>query len=96
MIVDYYFIRNKNLNATDLYSEHGEYSYSKGFNYKAIGALLIGVVPNIPGFLLQVKLISADAFPGWINHLYNYAWFVGFAVSGIVYYVLMKNNHKDR
>ena len=36
----------------------------------------------VPGFLLQIKLISATAFPEWIAHLYNYAWFVGFLVSG--------------
>ncbi|HRD44232.1 MAG TPA: nitrate reductase, partial [Ferruginibacter sp.] len=59
-------------------------------NQKAIIALLLGVLPNLPGFLLQIKIISATAFPGWINHLYHYAWFVGFVVSGIIYYLLMK------
>ena len=57
---------------------------------KAILALLVGILPNIPGYLLQIKLIAADAFPVWVNHLYNYAWFVGFAVSGVVYWGLMK------
>jgi NCS1 family nucleobase:cation symporter-1 len=90
MIVDYFFIRNKNLVAQDLYSPVGEYSYSGGFNTKAITALLIGIAPNIPGFLLQVKLISAKAFPVWISDLYHYAWFVGFFVSGVVYLLLMK------
>ena len=60
----------------------------------AIVALLVGILPNIPGFLLQIKLIAADAFPEWVNHLYNYAWFVGFAVSGVVYYLLMKNDRQ--
>ncbi|HEX6193031.1 MAG TPA: hypothetical protein VFZ42_11740, partial [Chitinophagaceae bacterium] len=61
-----------------------------GFNRFAIFALLLGIVPNIPGFLLQVKLVSSTAFPGWISHLYNYAWFVGFLVSGFVYWLFMK------
>jgi cytosine/uracil/thiamine/allantoin permease len=26
----------------------------------------------------------------WIAHLYNYAWFVGFFVSGITYMLMMK------
>ena len=90
MIVDYYFIRKKELDAVNLYKEDGEYTYSKGFNIKAIVALLLGILPNIPGFLLQVKLIAAEVFPEWINHLYNYAWFVGFFVSGVVYYILMR------
>jgi nucleobase:cation symporter-1, NCS1 family len=90
MIVDYFFIRKKELQAAELYSEKGMYSYGNGFNSKAIIALLIGILPNLPGFLLQIKLIAADVFPEWVNHLYNYAWFVGFGVSGVVYWVLMK------
>ena len=94
MIVDYFFIRKKELNAVDLYQEKGEYTYRNGFNSKAIIALLAGIVPNIPGFLLQIKVIASDAFPQWVNHLYNYAWFVGFGVSGVVYYLLMKNDKR--
>ena len=90
MIIDYFFIRRKNLIADDLYKHGGAYSYTNGFNSAAIIALLCGIVPNIPGFLLQIKLISATAFPEWISHLYNYAWFVGFFVSAVVYLVLMK------
>lgn len=90
MIVDYFFIRKKELNAVDLYREQGEYTYRNGFNLKAIIALLAGIIPNGPGFLLQIKVVSATAFPEWISHLYNYAWFVGFGVSGVVYYLLMK------
>jgi NCS1 family nucleobase:cation symporter-1 len=90
MIADYYFIRKQTLKLNDLYSKHGNYSFSNGINYKAITALLLGIIPNVPGFLVTVKLIGADAIPEWISHLYNYAWFVGFFVSGIVYWLLMK------
>jgi nucleobase:cation symporter-1, NCS1 family len=90
MIADYFFIRKKNLVAEDLYKHSGEYSYSNGFNNKAIIALLCGIVPNIPGFLLQIKVVSATAFPMWISDLYHYAWFVGLFVSGIIYLFLMK------
>jgi NCS1 family nucleobase:cation symporter-1 len=91
MIVDYFFIRHKNLIAEDLYRHNGVYRYNNGYNIKAIVALLLGIIPNVPGFLLQIKLISAEAFPTWISHLYNYAWFVGFAVSGLLYYFMMRN-----
>ncbi len=90
MIVDYFFIRQKNLVAEDLYKPIGAYSYSNGFNNKAIIALLCGIVPNIPGFLLQIKVVSSTAFPLWISDLYHYAWFVGLFVSGIIYLILMK------
>ena len=91
MIVDYYFIRKQKLNVNELYSHEGQYRFTNGFNRYAILALLLGILPNVPGFLLQVKLISSTAFPEWISHLYNYAWFVGFFVSGFVYWLLMKN-----
>ncbi len=90
MIADYFFIRKKNLIAEDLYKHNGAYCYSNGFNTKAIIALLCGIVPNIPGFLLQIKLVSSTIFPIWISDLYHYAWFVGLFVSGIVYLILMK------
>jgi nucleobase:cation symporter-1, NCS1 family len=90
MIADYYFIRKQQLNVDDLYTHAGQYGFTNGFNRAAIIALLCSILPNLPGFLLQVKIISATAFPGWISHLYNYAWFVGFFVSGMLYYLLMK------
>ena len=90
MIADYYFIRKQQLAVDELYQHTGRYGFKNGFNSVAIIALLCGILPNVPGFLLQVKLISAKAFPEWISHLYNYAWFVGFLVSGVVYYLMMK------
>lgn len=90
MIVDYFFLRKKNLVAEELYSEKGRYAYAGGFNTIAIVAMLAGILPNAPGFLATVKLVSQTLFPGWLTQLYHYAWFVGFAVSGIVYYIGMK------
>ena len=92
MIADYYFIRKKNLIAEDLYRHDGVYGYKNGFNSNAIIALLIGILPNVPGFLIQINVLSNEIFPIWVNHLYNYAWFVGFALSAIVYYILMQKN----
>ena len=90
MIADYYFIRRQKINVDDLYKHNGEYSFGSGFNKNAIIALLCGILPNVPGFLVTIKVISKEAFPLWINDLYNYAWFVGFFISGIVYWSLMQ------
>src|SRR5687768_13274034 len=95
MIADYYFIRRQQLNTKDLYQYGGEYRFTNGFNYKAIIALLSGILPNVPGFLTTIKVISADAVPGWVSGLYNYAWFVGFFISGVSYMLLMQS-HKQR
>lgn len=93
MIVDYYFIRKQQLNTEELYNATGIYSFKKGFNNAALAALMMGIIPNIPGFLLQIQLVGEAAFPKWMSDLYHYAWFVGFAVSGILYFLLMKKNN---
>lgn len=94
MIVDYYFIRKQTLIVNDLYNTKGIYSFLNGFNFCAIIALLIGIAPNVPGFFTTIKVLPADMFPDWILGLYNYAWFVGFALSGFVYWLLMRK-YKD-
>ena len=90
MIADYYFIREQQLVTKELYQLKGQYTFSKGFNVAAITALIAGILPNIPGFLTTIKVLPQYAVPLWVSHLYNYAWFVGFFVSGIVYYLIMK------
>ena len=94
MIADYYFIRNKQLIVNDLYSISGIYSYQNGYNMKALWALLAGIVPNIPGFLVTIHVLGQDAVPTFISSLYHYAWFVGFGVSFAVYLLLMKNEKR--
>jgi NCS1 family nucleobase:cation symporter-1 len=90
MIADYYFMRKQQLNTTELYQHTGRYNFNNGFNSRAIIALLLGIIPNVPGFFVTIKVISQDAVPQWVSHLYNYAWFVGFFVSGISYILMMK------
>ena len=90
MIADYYFIRRKQLHVDDLYNEQGEYTYIRGANYCALTALLAGILPNVPGFLVTIHILDAGTIPLWITNLYHYAWFVGFAVSFLVYWLLMK------
>lgn len=90
MIVDYFFMRKQILHVDELYRKEGRYWYGSGFNLAAAIALLVGIIPNIPGFLTTVKWISADTFPQWLAHLYHYAWFVGFGVSGLAYAALFR------
>ena len=79
MIADYFIIRGKSLNVTDLYRRNGEYEYSGGFNYRAIAALVLGITIALIGLAVPA-----------LNWLYDYAWFVGFLVAGAVYTFLMR------
>ena len=90
MIVDYSFIRHKNLLVNELYTEGGVYSYQKGVNWVAMLALVLGILPNVAGFFVAIEVLGKDAVPSWLSNLYNYAWFVGFGVSGLIYWLLMK------
>ena len=94
MIADYYFLRKQKLDVDDLYRSEGMYKYKNGFNSTAIIALLLGILPNLPGFLAQVKLVDENAFPAWLTGLYHYAWFVGFFVSGACFLLLNKQGKR--
>jgi len=82
MIADYFFVRRGELNVNDLYKRHGAYEYSRGFNWIAIGALAIGVAPSLPGFLAALRGVPET---GVFGTIYNWAWFVGFFISALIY-----------
>jgi NCS1 family nucleobase:cation symporter-1 len=79
MIADYFIVRKRALNVTDLYRRNGLYEYDRGVNYRAIAALVLGIVVALVGLVLPE-----------VRWLYDYAWFVGFLVAGAVYVVLMQ------
>jgi len=85
LIADYFVVRKCRLDLDALYDEEGEYRYTNGFSVVAIVALAAGVLPSLPGFLEEVKLLPAGSVPGPLAHLYHYAWFVGFAVAFVIY-----------
>ncbi len=87
LIVDYWVLRKKRLVVDDLYRRGGEYEYTGGWNRWAVIATVLGVAPNLPGFLHAVALV--DAVPAVFDALYAYNWFVGFAVGAAVYLVGM-------
>jgi NCS1 family nucleobase:cation symporter-1 len=78
MVTDYFLIRGTRLDTYSLYQRGGMYEYRKGLNPAAIVALVVGVFAALVG-----KFVPRVAF------LYDYAWFVGFFLSGAIYYVMM-------
>jgi NCS1 family nucleobase:cation symporter-1 len=90
MIADYYLLRHQQLDVPDLYRYSGRYAYRNGVNPQAMLALTLGILPNIPGFLQAVGAVPAGAVWPWLAAVYNYAWFVGFLLSGGLYVVFMR------
>jgi nucleobase:cation symporter-1, NCS1 family len=77
LICDYFVRRHTILNAEDLYRRNGVYEFSRGVHWKAIVALAIGCAVAFVGLI----------YPP-VRVLYDYAWFVGFAVSFLAYFAL--------
>jgi len=88
MLVDYFVIRKTELDHEALFDANGIYSYRAGWNWRAVVALVIGVLPNLPGFLAAAGFISGIA--PVFETLYTYAWFVGLGISSVVYFMLMR------
>ncbi|KGN59030.1 purine-uracil permease NCS1 [Cucumis sativus] len=88
MMTDYYLIRGKELSVEDLYSTSptAAYYYSGGFNLVAVVALVVGVLPVIPGFLEKVELVSK--VPKVFSVIYGSAWFVSTFLAGFCYWGL--------
>ena len=90
MLADYFLLRRRTLDVDALYdaSSSGAYFYSGGYNPAALIALIVGVLPNLPGFLNAAGVLRSVA-PLW-TALYGQAWFLGFAVAMATYLALMR------
>jgi NCS1 family nucleobase:cation symporter-1 len=85
LIADYFGWRKGKLDLVALYDLEGEYRYTKGFSWVAMVALVAGVLPSLPGFLVQVKVVPEGAVSAFWVGLYHYTWFVGFGLAFGVY-----------
>lgn len=91
LICDYFLIRKKHLELAELFKTDGIYSYSDGFNWNAIIALVVAIAPVVPGFLRAATTPGGQvAEPNVFDTLYIFAWFVTFGIAFVLYYVLMK------
>ena len=85
LIADYFVLRRRTLDLPALYSPTGQYTYANGYSLAGLGALLLAILPNLPGFLVTVKWLPETAVPAFLLSAYNYAWFLGFAVAFLAY-----------
>jgi NCS1 family nucleobase:cation symporter-1 len=79
MVTDYFFIRRTRLDVVSLYHRGGPYEYKHGVNPIAILALAAGIFIALIGLFVPA-----------LRFLYDYAWFVGFGTSSLVYLALMR------
>jgi NCS1 family nucleobase:cation symporter-1 len=90
LIADYWVLRRQRLDTEDLYRERGAYRYRGGVNPRAIAALVLAILPVIPGFARAVSTPGGVvANPDLFDRLYAYAWFVTFGLAFCLYLGLM-------
>jgi NCS1 family nucleobase:cation symporter-1 len=78
MVADYFLVRRTHLDTLSLYRRGGIYEYRNGFNLVALIALIIGMSAALVG-----------KFVPRYEDLFKMAWFVGFLLSGGLYYLFM-------
>src|ERR1700734_718868 len=82
MVADYFLVRHTRLDTYSLYRRGGMYEYRHGFNLAALIALTAGIAVALVG-----------RFVPSLEWLFKMAWFVGFFLSGAIYYLMM-NGHR--
>jgi NCS1 family nucleobase:cation symporter-1 len=77
LIADYWIVRKQRLDLEDLYLADGAYRYTSGWHMPGVIATLAGCAAAWAGLVIPP-----------LRPVYDYAWFVGFFVSGAAYLAL--------
>ena len=81
-MADYWIVRKKKWVVPDLFKPHGIYWFTGGWNLRAIAALVLGMAPACPGFI--VNCIDAKIDNALVR-MYQITWFITLPISFIVY-----------
>jgi NCS1 family nucleobase:cation symporter-1 len=94
LVADYFLLRRTHVDLDDLYRHEGRYRYVAGFNPVAMVVFVLGVLPSLPGFF-AVALGNAfpdlaAAVPSLFGLIYQQAWFTGFFLGLVLYWIGMR------
>ncbi|KAF2203954.1 uracil transporter FurD [Delitschia confertaspora ATCC 74209] len=83
MVFDFWWIHQGRYDTLALYQPQGIYRYNRwGVNWRAVVAFLVGVAPNLPGF---INGINPKVNVGVGVHPYQFGWILGFVATSLVY-----------
>jgi cytosine/uracil/thiamine/allantoin permease len=83
LLSDYYLVRKRRLDVPSLFDPAGAYSFQGGWNVRAFVAMGLGMALALVGFLVPA-----------LDFLYTLSWFIGFGVSFVAHWVLMRQAAK--
>jgi NCS1 family nucleobase:cation symporter-1 len=93
MICDYWILRKQKLELAEIFKTDGIYSYSNGFNWRAVLALVLAIAPVVYGFIRAATTPGGQVpDPNFFDTIYKYAFFVTFGIAFVVYYLLMNSS----
>ncbi len=79
LLADYWILRRTNLDLAGLYQSRGPYRYHRGFNLRAVAAMVVGIA-----------VVLLGKFVPLLDVLFQGAWFSGVLASGATYLLLMR------
>ncbi|KAI1616486.1 putative uracil permease [Exophiala viscosa] len=83
LIADFYVVKRQHLDIPALYNPHGRYRYEfMGINWRALVALLLSIVPALPGLVYNV---NPNVDIGGASYITQFNWYYTFFVSFIVH-----------
>lgn len=85
---DYFIVRKGHITVLHCYTNKPDsyYMYNKyGTNWRAVTAYVIGLVPNIPGFVGSMGI----SVPSSATKVYYLNYFIGYAVGALSYCILV-------
>ena len=86
LIADYWLLRRRQLSLPDLFAPDGRYAYTNGVNRRAMWALVLAILPVVPGFVRAATTPGGTVpDPTFLDTLYTYAWFVTFILSAALH-----------
>ena len=88
LVCDYWLVRKgRGYNVRALYQPgHNLYWYTAGFNWRAIVAMLVGIVPLVPGLAHSIN--SNLSVSRCAQAYYTMAWLDGLVLTALTYYIL--------
>ena len=84
MLTDFFLIRRQQLYLTQLYMQGGMYHYTRGWNFRAVVAFLLAVIPLLPGLAAAVN--AESGIPVGFANLYTMNWLSGVFIAATLYY----------
>jgi NCS1 family nucleobase:cation symporter-1 len=80
-IADYWLVRKRRLDLAQLYKPNGIYAYARGFNLRAVGALIVGWGIALIGYFLAP-----------VHFLWNGGWVFSLLGGLVAYWLLMRGD----